>query len=220
MKSISEQKELLSSIMTMLEKQFPDSEIVLHDYSMPFEHTIVDIRNGHITGRKIGDCLSNFGLEALSGVTEGINRYNYITFLPSTEILRSSSHYFTDDDGKIIGALCINTNITEEVRYEDHLRKKTGFTMNRVEMESHEVFPGTVQDLLEHIINEAQTAIGKTPLAMSKDEKIHFIGILDQKGAFLISKSGERICSYLGISKYTLYKYLDIARGTDKDEDD
>ena len=55
---------------------------------------------------------------------------------------------------------------------------------------------------------------------MTKEDKIHFIQLLDQKGALLISKSGERICSYLGISKFTLYKYLDIARGAAKDEKD
>lgn len=202
----------------MLEKQFPDSEIVLHDYSMPYEHTIVDIRNGHITGRKVGDCLSNFGLEALSAAAEGINRYNYITFLPSAEILRSSSLYFTNDEGKVLGSLCINTNITEEVRYEDYLNKKNGFSRNRNEQANREVFPGTVHDLLEHLISEAQAAIGKEPGSMTKEDKIQFIGLLDKKGALLISKSGERICTYLGISKFTLYKYLDISRGAVKDE--
>ena len=220
MESISEQKEFLSELMTMLEKQFPDSEIVLHDYSMPYEHTIVDIRNGHITGRKIGDCLSNFGLEALSGDTEGINRFNYITFLPSAEILRSSSLYFTNSEGKVLGSLCINTHITEEAGYEDYLRKKNGFSLSKSENISREVFPGTVHALLEHLITEAQSTIGKDSGSMTKEDKIHFIQLLDQKGALLISKSGERICSYLGISKFTLYKYLDIARGAAKDEKD
>ena len=216
--SISEQRAFLSDLMTMLEKQFPDSEIVLHDYSMPYEHTIVDIRNGYITGRKVGDCLSNFGLEALSGQTEGINRYNYITVLPSAKIVRSSSLYFTNGAGKVLGCLCINTNITEEARFEDYLRKKNGISLRKEEPGYKEVFPGTVQDLLEHLISEAQASIGKDLDTMSKEDKIQFIKLLDQKGALLISKSGDRICSYLGISKFTLYKYLDISRGTARDD--
>jgi len=47
---------------------------------------------------------------------------------------------------------------------------------------------------------------------MSREDKIRFIHYLDEKGAFLITKSGERIQDYLGISKYTLYKYLDMSR--------
>ena len=83
---------------------------------------------------------------------------------------------------------------------------------------SREIFPGTVQDLLEHLIHEAQSSVGKEPKAMTKEDKVLFIQLLDRKGALLISKAGERICAYLGISKFTLYKYLDISRGTVKDE--
>ena len=42
------------------------------------------------------------------------------------------------------------------------------------------------------------------------------LSILDKKGAFLIAKSSEKICGYLGISKFTLYKYLDAIRTEEK----
>jgi predicted transcriptional regulator YheO len=35
---------------------------------------------------------------------------------------------------------------------------------------------------------------------------------LDEKGAFLIKKAGEKICAYLGISKFTLYNYLEESK--------
>ena len=215
MKTIGEQEQLFKKIMTMLENQFPGSEIVLHDFSMPHEHTIVDIRNGHITGRKAGDCLSNFGLEVLSGATDGMDKYNYLTYLPSASILRSSSVYFTDDDGKVIGCLCVNTDITQEVRYEDYLRQKNNYSLiSNSPDRQKEVFPETVQELLEHLIEESLAIVGKPLEKLTRKDKIQFLGLLDQKGAFLISKSNERICHYLKISKFTLYKYLDIARGT------
>ena len=44
---------------------------------------------------------------------------------------------------------------------------------------------------------------------MTKEEKKQVISYLDQKGAMLITKSGPKICRYLGISKFTLYNYLD-----------
>ena len=31
---------------------------------------------------------------------------------------------------------------------------------------------------------------------------------LDHAGAFLITKSGDKVSSYLGISKFTLYSYM------------
>ena len=47
---------------------------------------------------------------------------------------------------------------------------------------------------------------------MTKEDRIKFIRFLDQHGAFLVTKAGDKICSLLGISKYTMYTYLDIAR--------
>ena len=43
-------------------------------------------------------------------------------------------------------------------------------------------------------------------------DKLKFLEYLDSKGAFLITKSSERVCEYLGISRYTLYNYLDLLR--------
>ena len=58
----------LNKILTLIELQFGSKcEVVLHDLTKPYDHTIVDIRNGYITGRKVGDCGSNLGLEVMRG---------------------------------------------------------------------------------------------------------------------------------------------------------
>lgn len=36
------------------------------------------------------------------------------------------------------------------------------------------------------------------------------INYLNDAGAFLITKSGDKVAKYFGISKYTLYSYVDI----------
>ena len=41
-----------------------------------------------------------------------------------------------------------------------------------------------------------QEQIGKPALEMNKNEKIEFIRFLDQKGAFLITKSGNRSVNF------------------------
>lgn len=47
---------------------------------------------------------------------------------------------------------------------------------------------------------------------MSKEEKIRAIQFLNDSGAFLITKSGDKVCKLFGISKYTLYSYIDEAK--------
>ena len=51
--------------------------------------------------------------------------------------------------------------------------------------------------------------IGKPVALMTKDDKIRAIQFLSNAGAFLITKSGDKIARHFGISKYTLYSYLD-----------
>ena len=44
---------------------------------------------------------------------------------------------------------------------------------------------------------------------MNKEDKLRAIGFLSQSGAFLVTKSGDKVAKYFGISKYTLYSYID-----------
>ena len=38
------------------------------------------------------------------------------------------------------------------------------------------------------------------------------VQFLNDTGAFLITKSGDKVCKFFGISKYTLYSYIDEAK--------
>ena len=42
-----------------------------------------------------------------------------------------------------------------------------------------------------------------------REDKVRAIRFLNQNGAFLVTKSGDKIAKYFGISKYTLYSYID-----------
>lgn len=108
-----------------------------------------------------------------------------------------------------MGCLCINTDITETLKFEQELKEMNRCDLNNSE---EEIFVSDVNQLLESIIKKTQENIGKTPEAMMREEKIDFVRQLNEKGAFLITKSGERVQEYLGISKYTLYSYLDLAK--------
>ena len=66
-----------------------------------------------------------------------------------------------------------------------------------------------VTDLLDSLIEQALNLVGKPVAAMNKDDKIKVVKYLNDAGAFLITKSGDRVASLLGISKFTLYNYMD-----------
>lgn len=203
--------DFLNRLVDMLENQMgPNTEIVLHDHRGDYNKSIVDIRNGHITNRTIGGCGSNLGLEVIRGITANGDKFNYITVRPDGKVLRSSSLYFRDENGQVIGSLCINTDITETLKLQEFLHK-----YNRYEIQDNaeqEVFATDVTQLLNHLIESAQKECNKPIDEMKREDKIEFIRYLDSKGAFLIQKAGERVQEYLKISRFTLYKYLDIVR--------
>jgi predicted transcriptional regulator YheO len=58
------------------------------------------------------------------------------------------------------------------------------------------------------LIEQAVAKVGKPVAMMNKDDKVAVVQYLDHAGAFLITKSGDKVSSYLGISKFTLYSYM------------
>ena len=115
-----------------------------------------------------------------------------------------------DDENVIIGAICLNSDITESVKFENYLRQVNNYDFNQ-EAEN-EIFATDVQQLLDELIKQALRLCAKSPELMTREDKMAFIKYLDEKGVFIITKSSERVCEQLNISKYTFYHYLDLVR--------
>ena len=62
---------------------------------------------------------------------------------------------------------------------------------------------------IERLRLELEKKLGKPVALMNKDDKVKAIQFLNQNGAFLVTKSGDKVAKYFGISKYTLYSYID-----------
>jgi predicted transcriptional regulator YheO len=219
MKKISDEMANLKRLVQMLAAQFGrDSEIVLHDLTKEYEHTIVAIENNGITGRVVGDGGTNLGLEVLRNPPNANgDLFCYFNRTPDGRMLRSSTLYFRDAEGKVIGSLCINTDVTRMVELQNSLKE---FTMMPMNHEVEEVFANRVGDLFEYFIRQSEKVVHKPAAEMTKEDKIEVIRFLDNKGFFLITRSGDEVCKFLDISKYTLYKYLGIVRGKNSDPEE
>ncbi len=60
-----------------------------------------------------------------------------------------------------------------------------------------------VDQLIQQIIQNSVHPV------MKRHEKIELIKFMDEKGIFLMKGSVEKVASMLGISKVTVYSYLD-----------
>ena len=202
---------LLAQLAQGIAAQFgPRCEVAVHDLTRDLEGTILAIENGHVSGRKVGDGASKIVLEALRDPDRVQDQLGYRTQTSKGRILKSSSIYIRDETGRLVALLGINYDITEIVHAAGVLEQfalapqREGDTEGETEM----IF-SSVDDLLDRLIEKSREHVGKPVAMMSKEDKVRAIHYLEQKGAFLIKKAGDRVSAFYDISKYTLYNYLD-----------
>ncbi len=206
--------QFLLRLAKALPAQFgPNCEVVIHDLqSNDPDSSIVAIENGQVSGRKVGDGPSHVVLEALKNGGEVEDRRSYLTRSADGKTLKSSTVFIRDEDEKPIGIFSINYDITVLLAMEKELRQFTS-TAPETPDESPVAITQNVSNLLDELIEQSVKRVGKPVSLMTKEDKVKAIGFLNDTGAFLITKSGGRVCKYFGISKYTLYSYIEEAKG-------
>lgn len=201
-------------LVRALAMQFgPTCEIVLHDLTGGDpSHTIIAIENGQISGRRIGDGSSVIAAEAMEEADKKHeDRLAYLTRTHDGKTLKSTSLFIRDSRGKVVGILGINMDLSLSLAAENALHTLNSNTEQQAEPQQ---ITTNVSDLLDTLIQQSIRLAGKPAALMDKNEKIRAIRFLNENGAFLITKSGPKVCQVFNISKYTLYSYLDEAKSS------
>ena len=199
---------MLRQVAAGIAAQFGSNcEVVVHDLSRHPDHSIVEIVNGHVTGRKVGDGASHVVIEQLqTNDPEPKDHLCYLTKTPDGKILKSSTVYIRNSKGKVSAIFSINYDISKLLMVESAVRDL--ISTGEPQQEEPEKIVN-VNDLLEELIAQSVALVGKPVALMNKEDKVRAIRFLNQNGAFLVTKSGDKIAKYFGISKYTLYSYID-----------
>ena len=204
--------EELRHIARGIAAQFgPNCEVVVHDLSQHPDHTIVAIENGHVSGRKVGDGASSVVLERMEHQEqEAQDHLCYLTRTPDGRILKSSTIYIRNSRGKVAAILAINFDISALMMAADAVKEFISVEESQP-AEPEKII--NINDVLDELIQQSVALVGRPAALMTKDEKIRAIRFLSENGAFLVTRSGDKIAKYFGISKYTLYSYLDKSTG-------
>lgn len=184
-------------------------EVVIHDISSGLvDYPIVFIENGHVTHRTTSTSASRVVLNALKQVPDSLeDELNYITTTHDGKILKSSTIYIRDNENRPIGIFSINYDITELTIAKNCI---DSLISHKEDIEDANKIPQNVNQLLDDLLEESVKKIGKPVALMSKEEKIQAIQFLNDAGAFLITKAGDKTANFFGISKYSIYNYIDI----------
>lgn len=212
--SMADLRDLLIPVMKAIAMTVgPRCEVVLHDIQAHdyLASSIIAIENGHVTGRHVGGPSTNLGLEAVRDPTADPDRFSYRSRTPNGHELRCSSIYFRDSRGELIGALCINLDVQPYVHARDALDELVGRDVPSA-LDTEEVFGTEIGDVLDGMVQLAVSRVGIPVNAMTRDDKVAVVRLLDRKGAFLVKRAIDRIARVLRVSRVTAYNYLEEAR--------
>mgnify|MGYP000726022762 FL=1 len=211
--------KLLKQMAHGIAKQFGTScEFVIHELNKDLETSIVHIENGQVTNRKSGDGPSGIVLETLhKNAAKVQDKLSYLTRTEDGRILKSSTLYIRDAHEKISYIFSINYDITALLTIDSalgsllHTEPETDtYTVSKPH--SPQTITRNVEELLNDLMQQGVALVGKPVALMTKEDKIQVVRYLNDAGAFLITKSGDKVANLLNISKFTLYSYMDAGK--------
>ncbi|MCE6996769.1 aminotransferase class V-fold PLP-dependent enzyme [Saccharothrix sp. S26] len=180
----------------------PGTEVVLHDLGA-LPNSIIAIA-GDLTGRKVGGPMTDLLLGLVRrGTTQDLAGYE--TYAPDGRVIHSSTVFLRDERGVAVGCLCVN-------REPGLDRGPEPAAVVRAAGAPVEVFPGDVDTLQRVLVERAVAAVGVPVELMKKSHKSQVVKVLDEAGLFLIRDSVDYLAGVLGVTRYTIYNYLNEIR--------
>lgn len=183
-------------------------ETIIHDYAIP-SHPILAIYNGHVSKRTLGSTLDLIGLEQQVDYEGDV--INLLATTPSGQQVKSSTFSIQGDGYHF--ALGINYDFTA-LAYAN----RTILDLIRTEVDFRSAVyqsrDAGIGDLFDQCIN----VVGKPIRDMTKADRLRVIELLKIKDAFSYRRAVPYVAAHLGVSRYTIYKYLDEVNASKEEE--
>ncbi len=170
--------------------------------------------NSQVTGRKHGDELNRYELEALVRA----QAHNGYAIFP-----------YTNKDGRNIKAavFILKDTAPEQAKIMIISFDMTDFLLTKKALELFCTIDEKLEDnisdndkedsenmygLMQKIVLSVLENFGKPVSYLTKEDKVNIVSTLNDKGIFLIKGSVEYVAEKLCVSRYTVYNYLEEIR--------
>ena len=186
-------------------------EVVLHDTKNP-KQSVVAIKNGHLSGRKIGDAMTDLAIN-LVNTNEHMRKHfisNYEGRLKNGKIFLSAT-YFIKEENELIGLLCINYDpsiMMELNRQINNLLDAFNLLPQNDKSPYTETLDSSINNITESIISSTISNMPVSPSRTTSEEKIEVISALEKQGFFSTKGAVSQVSNALNISEPTVYRYL------------
>ncbi len=183
-------------------------EAVIHDLTNP-EYSVVYVSNGSVTNRSVGQSFDHLVRNVLLNrqfADDQLVNYSFDTV--DGKKIKSSSLLIRDDNNSVVGMLCVNYDVTaielltqtaqQFLKFADDIPQSSSYEENSV-----------TEDVMTVIDNIIRNTITQSPETLTRKKCIEIVSFLEAKGIFLVKGSVEKVAELLGVSKVTVYSYLD-----------
>ena len=183
-------------------------EVVLHDLSDGEDH-VVALFNGHISGRG-EDHLEKLQHPYLVKYFMQNQHKDYLVHYSNKSVdgrkLLSSTYFIKDEDRRLVGCICLNSDISVYLELKEQLDRLIACTGTPIVLQLDRDTEADMSSIAGDILE--QTLSGLDVGAMRTEEKRNVIEQLNKRGVFLLRGFVEEVARRLEISVQTVYRYL------------
>lgn len=185
-------------------------EVVIHTLSN-VSQSVTKIVNGHVTGRKEGSPLTDFGIEIVKKADslESDMVGPYFIDLDDGRKLRCVTLLIRNEKAKPIGMMCINIDLSAPLLdfFKDFL-----LTRGDSSQEIVEHFAITPREMISRTLDKVKTLVDNQRKVSPSDKNKMVVMELYKKGIFNVRGSIDLVAEETGISRYTVYNYIREAK--------
>lgn len=186
----------------------PRAESLIHDIS-DYDHSIIYITSGNITGRKVGGYLTDYAIQLIQNKIYEQTDYvvNYLGCYNSNNIFLRSSTYFIKENGQLIGLLCTNIDITEQIKATEMMKASLLVDLDQMnQKQAFENFSLSTEELIHKVFVKAAGVAGEKKLNITSKKKI--VSELAFLDVFQVKGSITMVANLLNSSEKTIYRYI------------
>lgn len=201
---LSHHARIAEAVATLLN---PLVEVVVHDYRRP-SAGIIAIFGGHVTGRKIGDPLTELGRYRTQGRPVPDDLISYPSETSAGKKMKSASLAIRLPSGTLVGALCFNVDVAVLGDFSDLLTKLASCS-SEIPVPRIERFRSRApRDEVAAAVQQEIKSRGRSTLQLSQSDREEIVTALAEKG--FLSRRGaiSTIAHALGVTRPTVYRYL------------
>lgn len=197
-------------------------EVVLQDCR---KRCIVAIANGHISGRKVGAPLTNYGLKIIADGKWKTRDWdvNYQGKTQSGKTLVCST-FFIKEKNELVGMLCFNSDPSKFMKLSEEILKigKVTWSLGAEVDKSVRPIESFVSSVPEMIYEAADEVFGIANYVkldhLNQEERLRLLENMESKGVFQLKGAVSEVATHLGCSEASMYRYLSKISKKKKEE--